>query len=195
MLFYPPHPLHDLIYSLHLNKNERRHWMWPKAEQTWAIHLWSQFKFKWKWIMFSCDSPGFISQWISCNYVQNCILACITCYFSSILCILCTMHEIPEWHLPKWALLCLSVFHFQHNKLPFLFKGWLKEIRSSHKNENPVIIYSPSSCSKPVWVSFFCWAQNKLVWRMLVTRQLTVAIDFSSMEKKYYWSQWLPSIV
>ncbi len=25
MLFYPPHPLHDLIYSLHLNKNERRH--------------------------------------------------------------------------------------------------------------------------------------------------------------------------
>jgi len=24
------------------------------------------------------------------------------------------------------------------------------------KNKNSVIIYSPSSCSKPVWISFFC---------------------------------------
>ncbi len=30
---------------------------------------------------------------------------------------------------------------------------------------------------------------------MLVTKQLTVAIDFHSMEKTYYESQWIPSTV
>jgi len=29
------------------------------------------------------------------------------------------------------------------------------------KIENSVIIYSPSS-----WVSFFCWTQRKIFWRM-----------------------------
>ncbi len=40
-----------------------------------------------------------------------------------------------------------------------------------------VIIYSPSSCSKP-FMSFFliCWAQKKIFWRIWVTKQLTVAI-------------------
>jgi len=32
--------------------------------------------------------------------------------------------------------------------------------------------YSPSSCSKPVWISFFYWTHKKIFWRMLVTRQL-----------------------
>jgi len=32
------------------------------------------------------------------------------------------------------------------------------------KNENSVIIYSHSSCCKPVWVSFFCWTQRKIFW-------------------------------
>ncbi len=49
------------------------------------------------------------------------------------------------------------------------------------------IIYSPSSCSKPVWVSFPCWAQKMIFWRMLVTKQLMVAIDFHNMEKKILW--------
>jgi len=35
------------------------------------------------------------------------------------------------------------------------------------------IMYSPSCCSKFVWVSFFCWTQNKIFWRMLANRQLT----------------------
>jgi len=30
------------------------------------------------------------------------------------------------------------------------------------KNKNSVIIYSPSSCSKPVWVYLFCWKQKKI---------------------------------
>jgi len=35
-----------------------------------------------------------------------------------------------------------------------------------------VIIYSPSICFKPVWISFFCWTQKKISWRTSVTKQL-----------------------
>jgi len=47
----------------------------------------------------------------------------------------------------------------------------------SPKNENVVIIYSPSCCSKLVWLSFFGWTKKKIFWRMLVTTQLTAPID------------------
>jgi len=33
------------------------------------------------------------------------------------------------------------------------------------------IICSSSRCSKSVWVSFFCWTQNKVFWSMLVKRR------------------------
>ncbi len=52
---------------------------------------------------------------------------------------------------------------------------------SSYQLLNFVIIYSPSCCSKPVWVSFFCWTQNMIFWRMLVTKQLMVAIYVHSI--------------
>ncbi len=60
----------------------------------------------------------------------------------------------------------------------------LKGYSSSRKNENFVIISSPSCCSKPVWVSFFSWAQKKIFWRMLVTKQLMVAIDLHIKKQK-----------
>ncbi len=50
---------------------------------------------------------------------------------------------------------------------------------SSPKNENSVV-YPLSSCSKPVWDSLICWSQKKIFWRMLVTKQLIVAIDVHS---------------
>ncbi len=53
---------------------------------------------------------------------------------------------------------------------------------SSHQNENSVI-YSPSSCSDPLWISYFCWTQKKIFWRIL-TKPLPVAIDFHTMENK-----------
>ncbi len=31
-----------------------------------------------------------------------------------------------------------------------------------HPEMKIVIIYSPWSCSKPVWISFFCWKQNNI---------------------------------
>jgi len=34
-----------------------------------------------------------------------------------------------------------------------------KGIVTLAKNKNSVIIYSPSVCSKPVWISLFCWTQ------------------------------------
>ncbi len=53
---------------------------------------------------------------------------------------------------------------------------------SSPKNLNSVIIYSTSSCFKAVWIFFFCWTWNKIFWRMWVTKQLLVPIDFHSMK-------------
>ncbi len=49
---------------------------------------------------------------------------------------------------------------------------------SSPKNENSVIIYSPSCSSKPVWISLFCWTQRKILWRMWGTEQFWGTIDF-----------------
>ncbi len=46
------------------------------------------------------------------------------------------------------------------------------------KNENSVIIYSPSNSSKPVWMSLFCWTQRKIFWRMRETEQFWGTIDF-----------------
>ncbi len=53
-------------------------------------------------------------------------------------------------------------------------------ITSSPKNENSVIIYSPSSSSKPVWMSLFCWTQRKIFWRRFVTRLFWGTIEFHS---------------
>ncbi len=36
--------------------------------------------------------------------------------------------------------------------------------KSSPKNVNSVIIYSPSCCSKPVWIPFFCGIQKVPQW-------------------------------
>ncbi len=63
---------------------------------------------------------------------------------------------------------------------------------NSPKNENSVIIYSPSSSSKPVWISLFCWTQRKIFWRKFVTRLFWGTIDFHSRKNKYYGSQWCP---
>ncbi len=52
---------------------------------------------------------------------------------------------------------------------------------SSPKNENSVIIYSPSSRSKPVWMCLFCWTQTKIFWRMWETEQFWGTIDFHSI--------------
>ncbi len=63
---------------------------------------------------------------------------------------------------------------------------------SSPKNENYVIIYSPSSSSKPVRMSLFCRTQRKIFWRKFVTRLFWGTIDFHIRNKKYYGSQWCP---
>ncbi len=47
--------------------------------------------------------------------------------------------------------------------------------------KNSVIIYSPTSSSKPVWMSLFCWTQRKIFWRMWVTEQFWGTIDFHSI--------------
>ncbi len=46
-----------------------------------------------------------------------------------------------------------------------------------------VIIYPPSYHSKPVWVSFLCWTQKKIFWRMLVIKQLSSIVFLSLLWK------------
>jgi len=58
---------------------------------------------------------------------------------------------------------------------------------SSPKNGNYVIIYSPSSCSEPVWVSFFCWTQKHVG---IQTVKYSIVFLFP-----YYGSQWGPLTV
>ncbi len=48
-------------------------------------------------------------------------------------------------------------------------------------------MYSPSSSSKPVWMSLFCRTQRKIFWRMWETEQFFHSIFFP-----YYGSQWCP---
>ncbi len=54
------------------------------------------------------------------------------------------------------------------------------------------MIYSPSSSSKPVWKSLFCWTQRKIFWRMWETEQFWGTIDLHSIFFSYYGSQWCP---
>ncbi len=52
---------------------------------------------------------------------------------------------------------------------------------SSPKNENSVIIYSPSRSSNPVWMCLFCWTQRKIFRRMWETEHFWGSIDFHSI--------------
>ncbi len=56
-------------------------------------------------------------------------------------------------------------------------------MNSSPKNKNSVIIFSPSSSSKPVWISLFCRTQRKIFWRKFVTRLFWGTIHFHSRKK------------
>ncbi len=51
------------------------------------------------------------------------------------------------------------------------------------KKLNSVIIYSPSSCSKPVRISLFWLTRRKIFWRKFVTRLFWGTIDFHSRTK------------
>ncbi len=52
--------------------------------------------------------------------------------------------------------------------------------------------FTPSSSSKPVWMSLFCRTQRKIFWRMWETEQFWGTIDLHSIFFSYYGSQWCP---
>ncbi len=71
----------------------------------------------------------------------------------------------------KWSLSFSNNLTYQigfHQFLVFFYLSWKY---FSLKYENSVI-YSPSICCKSAWVSFLCWTQKTIFWRMLVTKQL-----------------------
>ncbi len=59
-------------------------------------------------------------------------------------------------------------------------KEWLKRKYIKGIKMKIVIIYSPSSSSKPVWIYLFCRTQRKIFWRKFVTRLFWGTIDFHS---------------
>ncbi len=61
-----------------------------------------------------------------------------------------------------------------------------------HPKMKIVIIYSPSSRSKPVWMSLFCRTQRKIFWRKFVTRLFWGTIDFHSRKKYILWKSMVP---
>jgi len=61
-----------------------------------------------------------------------------------------------------------------------------------HPKKKIVIIYSPSSCSKPVQYEFLSSAEHK---RRCGNQQLMDPIDFHMVIKINYGSQWGPSTV
>ncbi len=75
----------------------------------------------------------------------------------------------------------------------FSWRDWIERelqhhaFKSSSRPKNQTHV-----CSKPVRASFFCWTQMKMFQGMLVTKQLTVAIDFHSMEKNGYQQKVIP---
>ncbi len=94
--------------------------------------------------------------------------------------------------MSKWWIICYR-FRLQGAKLGGL-KGIVqnKKNKNLSKNKNCVIIYSPSSSSKPVWMSLFCGTQRKIFWRMWETEQFWSTIDFHSIFFSYSGSQWCP---
>ncbi len=52
-----------------------------------------------------------------------------------------------------------------------------------HPKLKSVIIYSPSSISKPVWMCLFCRTQSKIFWRKFVTRLFWGTIDFHNRKQ------------
>ncbi len=40
------------------------------------------------------------------------------------------------------------------------------------------IVHPKIHWSKPLWVSFFCWTQNNIFWRVWVIKQLMVVVDY-----------------
>ncbi len=62
------------------------------------------------------------------------------------------------------------------------FEAFLCTLKGQYTQKNKhSVVYSPSCCSNPIWVSLFCWTQKKIFRRTSETKHLLVAIDFYSM--------------
>ncbi len=98
-----------------------------------------------------------------------------------------------EFHLLK----CMGLWSCTNTKSKYVFyytlqwKLGLKGIVHPKMNLFTQYIYLPSSSSKPVSISLFCWTQRKIFWRKFVTRLFWGTIDFHS-RKKILWKSMEP---
>lgn len=87
---------------------------------------------------------------------------------------------------------------FSGGQLHFEKGRWLCiYISSSPKNENPVFIYSPKCHFKPIWFSFFCITQKKIIYQVFCLMVLVMAVHYNSLlcvikhprepARKYMW--------
>ncbi len=103
-------------------------------------------------------------------------------FFNYMMSLCCCLAASQSLHCWSWFRVSIHL-PFSGNTRMHSNHGQLKGIDSSPKNENSVIIYSPSSSSKPVWMSLFCRTQRKIFWRKFVIRLFWGTIDFHSRKK------------
>ncbi len=90
-----------------------------------------------------------------------------------------SLHTI-ERVLPLWAQDCQSLYRLIHSKVHY------NALLLSVSHLQPGFCYRLEGIGHPqvkmmssftVWVSFFCWTQKKIFWRMLVRKQFQFQKD------------------
>ncbi len=85
-------------------------------------------------------------------------------FFHPFYCLLDENHKVKQWQstLSQQAIYIIHIY-------------------STDSTEWGLKRCKPSCWYKPVWISLFYWTQKKILWRMLVTKQLLEAIDFHTI--------------
>ncbi len=93
--------------------------------------------------------------------------------------------DILEWWIDQNGHGLLLEKSITQMSLCFWSRSGFKGTVHPKSNSISVIIYSPSSCSKLVWVSFFCWTEKVILKN--VGNQTVAGSHWRPYEKKLLW--------
>jgi len=154
-------------------------------------------------VSYKCTLTVVILQLKKCTHVEYVILKGLLCLHmqnpsitvntTPVLSIHFESRQANQPSVSTGNLASVSRFRSQFSKQKSSKVALVPEKDSSPKNENSVIIYLPSSCSKHVRSSMLC-GTYMIFWRMFVTKWLW-GIDFHCIFSLYNGSQWCPTTV